>query len=154
MTYRPVIAVIAGPSVSENPVLVEVAAALGRKLADAGYDIACAPGNITDALATAAQEAGASVVQQHKFPTAVFAFAGPGNGVLREALQSLEQAVPVILVDAGPHAEGIRQFFDRAVAAGQLGGKDSVKFWSPADDIAAVLPRVFQVPGLYAGLGR
>jgi len=79
-------------------------------------------------------------------PVAFFMLPG-GPGALREALQGLEKAVyedgpPVVLVKVGPYLDGIRDYFDHAVAAGLIKAskKDKLKLWSVDRDLAEVLP--------------
>jgi hypothetical protein len=78
-------------------------------------------------------------------PKAYFAMPG-GPASLREALQSLEEAVygsgsPVILVKIGAYLDGIKQYFDLAVQAGMIkdNKKDSLKLWYPDNELDEVL---------------
>ena len=192
---RPVVAIFAGSSTPNDPVILDAAEKLGRKLALAGYDIVYGGGDrgVMGAVAKAASAAGAKVTavvvdkyagetqipgariipvmtENERFdimsslgnPVAYFTLPG-GPGALREAIQGLEKAVyengpSVILVQAGPYLDGIKQYFDLAVGAGMINAakKDAMKVWSPDDDITTVLPAKTggTVPGLYQGLGR
>jgi len=65
-----------------------------------------------------------ALFSSHVSPVAYLVMPG-GPGSLREALQGLEKAVyengaPVVLVEAGPYLDGIRQYFNHAVAAGMI----------------------------------
>ena len=78
-------------------------------------------------------------------PAAYFVLPG-GPGSLREALQGLEEAVygtgaPVILVKVGAYLDGIKQYFDLAVAAGMIKAdkKDCLKIWSVDKGLDTVL---------------
>lgn len=78
-------------------------------------------------------------------PKAYFAMPG-GPASLREALQSLEEAVygdgsPVILVKIGAYLDGIKQYFDLAVQAGMIkeNKKGSLKLWYPDNELKDVL---------------
>lgn len=82
----------------------------------------------------------------HNNPVAFFVLPG-GPGALREAMQGLEKAVyedgpPVILVQTGGYLDGIRHYFDHAVAAGfiKASKKDALKTWSATSDLSNVLP--------------
>jgi uncharacterized protein (TIGR00730 family) len=63
MSSRPVVAIFAGSSTPSDPVILEAAMLLGRKLGEAGYDIIYGGGTngVMGAVAKAAQDAGAHV---------------------------------------------------------------------------------------------
>lgn len=65
-----------------------------------------------------------ALLSSHGNPVACLVMPG-GPGSLREALQGLEKAVyengaPVVLVETGPYLDGVRQYFNHAVAAGMI----------------------------------
>lgn len=79
-------------------------------------------------------------------PVACFVLPG-GPGSLREAVQALEETVyasgaPVVLVQVGQYLDGIKQYFDLAVAAGMIKAskKDGLKLWSTDNSLEEVLP--------------
>lgn len=63
MTTRPVVAVFAGSSTPKDPVILDAAVKLGKKLAEAGYDIIYGGGDrgVMGAVAQAARDAGANI---------------------------------------------------------------------------------------------
>jgi cytokinin riboside 5'-monophosphate phosphoribohydrolase len=172
---RPSVSIFAGSSLPKDPVIMEAATQLGRKLGEAGYDVVYGGGTqgVMGEVARAAQAAGAAVTalclekysyeeqlagativpvrdEQDRFdklstlgnPVAFFVLPG-GPGALREALQGLEKAVyengpPVILVQAGAYLDGIKQYFDLALAGGLIKGdkKDKLRLWAVDRDIA------------------
>lgn len=105
------------------------------------------------------------LLSTHRSPVAYFALPG-GPGSLRETLQQLEKGVyegvpaPVILVQVGAYMDGIKQYFDAAIAAGLIKAekKDRLKLWPATGDLAEVIPGLqpddSHIPGLYRGLGR
>lgn len=104
------------------------------------------------------------ILSTHRSPVAYFALPG-GPGSLRETLQQLEKGVyegnraPVVLVQVGQYLDGIKQYFDAAIAAGLIkpDKKDRLKLWPATGDLAEVVPGLRPddgIPGLYRGLGR
>ncbi|TAL37159.1 MAG: hypothetical protein EPN97_05700 [Alphaproteobacteria bacterium] len=104
------------------------------------------------------------ILSTHRSPLAYFALPG-GPGSLRETLQQLEKGVyegntaPVVLVQVGQYLDGIKQYFDAAIAAGLIkpDKKDRLKLWPATGDLADVVPGLRPddgIPGLYRGLGR
>lgn len=104
------------------------------------------------------------ILSTHRNPLAYFALPG-GPGSLRETLQQLEKGVyegnpaPVVLVQVGQYLDGIKQYFDAAIAAGLIKAdkKDRLKLWPATGDLAEVVPGLRPddgIPGLYRGLGR
>lgn len=63
MSQRPVVAVFAGSSTPNDPVIIEAAKKLGKKLAEAGYDLVYGGGDrgVMGAVAQAAHDAGAQI---------------------------------------------------------------------------------------------
>ena len=105
------------------------------------------------------------ILSTYRSTVAFFALPG-GPGSLRETLQQLEKGVyegspaPVILVQVGRYMDGIKQYFDEAIAAGLIkpDKKDKLKLWPATGRLADVIPGLKGdddgIPGLYRGLGR
>lgn len=79
-----------------------------------------------------------ALLSSHGNPVACLVMPG-GPGSLREALQGLEKAVyengaPVVLVEAGPYLDGIRQYFNHAVTAGMIRADRADKLFGMAPD--------------------
>jgi len=86
-----------------------------------------------------------ALLSSHGNPVACLVMPG-GPGSVREALQGLEKAVyengaPVVLVEAGPYLDGIRQYFNHAVAAGMIRADraDKLRSIAPDGDLRALL---------------
>jgi hypothetical protein len=96
-------------------------------------------------LAVKTEQERFALLSSHGNPVASLVMPG-GPGSLREALQGLEKAVyengaPVVLVKAGPYLDGIRQYFDNAVAAGMIRSDraDKLRSMTPGDDLRGIL---------------
>ncbi|HYD18300.1 MAG TPA: LOG family protein [Patescibacteria group bacterium] len=188
------VAVFAGSKTPNDPAIMETAALLGQKLAQAGIEVTYGGGTlgVMGALASAALAAGGKVtavilsqyedepqfegasklfasseqdrfriLTSHNNPAALFAVPG-GPGTMREVMQAVEAAVyegktGVVLVQVGDYLDGLKQTFDRSVAAGLIRPEraDKLKLWPVTGDLAEVLPPPPPaIPGLYQGLGR
>ena len=86
-----------------------------------------------------------ALLSSHGNPVASLVMPG-GPGALREALQGLEKAIydtgaPVVLIEAGPYLDGIRQYFLLAVAGGLIREDRAGKLLSmpPDGDLKALL---------------
>lgn len=101
------------------------------------------------------------VLTTHNNPTALFSLPG-GPGSMREVMQALEKAVyeggpAVVLVQVSDYLDGLKQSFDKSVAAGLVRPEhaDKLKLWPVTGDISTVVPPPkSNIPGLYQGLGR